>query len=103
MPPDYAAGEVPIHTETQLLEITREEGFDFEYVVRASPDDWARYEADNWYGLIRWIEENPDHPERQEVIEHLRKIQDEYLGYGREYYGWAMYVLAPAVDGGHRG
>jgi SAM-dependent methyltransferase len=95
MPPDYARRERSVHTEPELLQITREEGFDFEYVVRASHDDWDRYEADNWHGLIRWIEENPDHPQRAEVIEHLHKIQDEYLGVGREYLGWAMYVLAP--------
>lgn len=52
-----------------------------------------RYEADNWYGLIRWLEENPEH---QEVIDHLHKTQDEYLRYIREYMGWAIYVLNPA-------
>ena len=83
------------HTEYELLQITREEGFDLEYVVRASHDDWDRYETGNWYGLIRWIEENPDHPERQDVIDHLHKAQDEYLRYGREYLGWAMYILNP--------
>jgi ubiquinone/menaquinone biosynthesis C-methylase UbiE len=97
VPATYAARENSIHNESELLQIAREEGFDFEYVVRASHDDWDRYEADNWHGLIRWIEENPDHPEREEVIRHLHKIQDEYLVYGREYLGWAMYVLAPQL------
>lgn len=95
VPPEYAGRETSVHSEYELLQITREEGFDFEYVVRASHDDWDRYEADNWHGLIRWIEENPDNPEHEEVIKHLRKIQDEYLNCGREYMGWAMYVLAP--------
>lgn len=95
IPSEYAQAEQAVHTEYKLLQITREEGFDFEYVVRASHDDWDRYEADNWYGLMRWIEENPKHPERKEVIEHLHKCQDEYLRYGREYLGWAMYILNP--------
>jgi SAM-dependent methyltransferase len=95
IPPRYAAQEAAVHTESELLRIAREEGFDFEYVIRASHDDWDRYEADNWHGLIRWLEENPDHPEREEVLGHLRKQQDEYVTYGREYLGWAMYVLAP--------
>jgi SAM-dependent methyltransferase len=95
VPPQYAAQESSVHSELELLRIAREEGFDFEYVIRASHDDWDRYEADNWHGLIRWLEENPDHPERGEVVEHLQKSQDEYLRYGREYLGWAMYVLAP--------
>jgi hypothetical protein len=44
----------------------------------------------NW-----WIEGNPDHPEREEVVRHLHKSQEEYLSYGRQYLGWAMFVLAP--------
>jgi SAM-dependent methyltransferase len=95
VPEEYAAQISPVHTEFELMQIAREEGFDFEYVVRASHDDWDRYEADNWHGLIRWIEENPDHPELEDVIKHLHKDQDEYLKFGREYLGWAMYVLAP--------
>lgn len=94
VPSEYTEQQA-VHTEYELLQITREEGFDLEYVVRASHDDWDRYEAGDWYGLIRWIEENPDHPERQDVIDHLHKAQDEYLRYGREYLGWAMYVLNP--------
>jgi len=94
VPSEYAEQQT-FHTEYELLQITREEGFDLEYVVRASHDDWDRYEAGKWYGLIRWIEENPDHPERQDVIDYLHKAQDEYLRYEREYLGWAMYVLNP--------
>jgi len=31
------------------------------------------------------------------VIDHLHKVQDDYLTYGRAYLGWAMYVLAPVL------
>ena len=82
-------------SEYELVKVAREEGFDFQHMVRASHDDWDRYEAGNWYGLAKWIEENPDHPERQEVIDHLHKVQDEYLRWGREYCGWAVYTLTP--------
>jgi hypothetical protein len=63
--------------------------------VRASHDDWDTYEAGNWYGLSRLIEENPAHPERQDVIDHLHESQSEYFRYGREYFGWAIYLLTP--------
>ena len=97
VPPVYARGEIKnVHTELELWQITREEGFDIEYVVRASHDDWDRYESDNWYGLIRWIEENPNHPEREQVISHLHQDQEEYFRYGREYMDWAIYVLVPS-------
>ncbi len=95
VPQEFLQQIEDVHTEYQLLQIARQEGFDFEYMVRASHDDWDRYESGNWYGLMRWLEENPEHPERQQVIEHLRSSQEEYLRYGREYLGWAIYVLNP--------
>ena len=95
VPPDLAQAQTEIHSETWLLRVTREERFDIQYVVRASHDDWDRYEAGNWDGLLRWIEENPAHPERQQVIDHLHESQDEYFTYGREYFGWALYLLNP--------
>jgi ubiquinone/menaquinone biosynthesis C-methylase UbiE len=95
VPPEYAQRETSAHTETELLRITREEGFEIEYVIRAGHDDWDRYSSDNWYGLLRWLEENPSHPDRQQVFEHLRRTQDDYFRYERPYMGWAMYVLSP--------
>jgi SAM-dependent methyltransferase len=77
VPPEYASTE-KFHFEHELLNIAHQEGFDFEYMVRANHDDWDNYEAVNWYGLVRWIEENSDHPERQQVIDHLHKYQEEY-------------------------
>jgi SAM-dependent methyltransferase len=93
--PRYRAQEPSVHSELELLQIAHQEELEFEYVVRASQDDWDTYEAGNWHGLIRWLEDNPEHPEREFVLEHLHKIQDDYLTYGRPYLGWAMYVLAP--------
>ena len=95
VPQEYAASEPEIHAEDRLLDWARDEGFDIEYVVRASQDDWDRYEAENWRGLLAWLAENPTHPERHEVVDHLRKSQEEYFRYMRQYVGWAMYVLLP--------
>ena len=84
-----------IHSEIELLKIAREEGYDFEYLVRSSQDDWDRYEASNWYSLTQWLADNPDHPEKKEVIDWMHDMQDEYLRYGREYCGFAVYILNP--------
>ncbi len=95
VPPELAQSQTEFHSESWLLQTSWEAGLDVEYVVRASHDDWDTYEASNWYGLLRWIEENPAHPERQEVIESLHESQAEYFRYGREYFGWALYLLTP--------
>jgi len=101
VPPEYAQRETTVLPEPELLRITREEGFDVECVVRSSHDDWDRYRSDNWHGLVRWLEENPGHPEREQVYKYLRDSQDEYFRFGREYFGWAMYALAPGQEAKH--
>lgn len=83
------------HFERDLLNISWDEGFEIEYVVRASQEDWDHYESENWKGLLTWIRDNPDHPDKQQVVDHLHHNQDEYFQYGREYYGWAVYILTP--------
>jgi len=95
VPSELAQSQSDFHSESWLLRTTWEAGLELEYVVRASHDDWDAYEAGNWYGLSRWIEDNPEHPERQEVIDYLHESQGEYFRYGREYFGWALYLLTP--------
>jgi SAM-dependent methyltransferase len=95
VPPGFAH-EQNFPTEAAILRLTRQEGFEIEAVARASHDDWDRYESDNWIGLLRWIEENPAHPERAQVIDHLRARQHEYFTAGRKYLGWAIFLLTPA-------
>ncbi len=96
VPGDFRAAQTEIHEETQLLDWAHEAGYEFEYVLHSNRDEWDRYEASNWLGLVDWIETNPTHPERQQVIDHLHESQAEYLRYGSRYFGWGLYVLAPA-------
>lgn len=93
VPQDLVKFEGDLHTEHQILEISREEKFNVEFVVRANRDDWDRFVSSNWYGLIRWIDENPTHPERHYVIDYLNRKQDTYFRYQKEYEGWAIYIL----------
>ena len=89
------ASKEPFFTERELLEIARKQGFDFEYMFRASRDDLDAYESRLWKGYLDWLEVNPDHPDREQVIEHLHKIQNNYFEFDRDNFGWAIYVLNP--------
>jgi len=93
--PEYAQKQTFTHTEFELTRITRDEGFELEYIIRSSPDDWDRYLSDSWYSLLNWLEENPTHPDREQVFNHFRTDQDDYLQFQHKYMGWAMYCLAP--------
>ena len=96
VPDDFRAAQTYITTEAELLRMAHQEGYEFEYVLHSNHDEWDRYEADNWVGFIHWIEANPQHPERQQVIDSLHESQEEYLRHGRMYFGWAIYVLTPS-------
>lgn len=95
VPQAYADTIPEVLTEIELLEAVHRAGLELEYVVRSSRDEWDAYEAGNWHGLLAWLRENPDHPERADVVRRLREVQDEYLRYGRQHLGWAVYVLTP--------
>jgi ubiquinone/menaquinone biosynthesis C-methylase UbiE len=95
VPKEYKEENQEVLSEYELLKFTREEGFDIQYMLRASHEDWDWYETSNWLGLTKWLEKNPDHPEVKEVIDWFYKIQNDYFKYGREYLGFAVYVLNP--------
>jgi SAM-dependent methyltransferase len=96
-PPDFAREWPEVLTEYEILQTVREAGFDLAAVIRASVEDWDRYESGIWGSIRAWLSDNPDHPERDGLIEYLRRIQEEYFGYGREFMGWAIYVLVPGL------
>lgn len=87
-----------MHTEHELLGLARAGRYDFDTIVRSSLDDWDRYETGNWHGLQKWLEENPRHPDRKQVIDWLHKNQEEYIRWGREYLGWAIYIMCPLAQ-----
>jgi len=98
VPPDFARAWPDVYTGYEILTIAREAGFDLAAIIRADENDWDAYESGIWQCCLKWLESNPDHPDRDDFAGYLRRIQEEYLGYGREYMDWAMFVLVPAVD-----
>ncbi|MBP1930005.1 hypothetical protein J2741_002601 [Methanolinea mesophila] len=98
VPPDFAREWPDVCTGYEQIRLAREAGFDCTYLVRASEEDWDRYETGIWQACAGWIEKNPEHPDREEVLEYLHHIQDEYAGYGQEHIGWIMYLLEPAIE-----
>jgi SAM-dependent methyltransferase len=92
VPKDLMEG-FTIYYEPELLEMARAEGFTFEYLIRSSEEEWARYNAANWRGLVAWLKENANHPDYDQVRRWLDKEQDTYIRWWREYMSWALYIL----------
>ncbi|RXE56796.1 methyltransferase type 12 [Methanoculleus taiwanensis] len=97
VPAEFAREWSSVPTEYEILGTARDAGLDLAAVLRASEDDWDRYESGIWQSLLAWLSANPDHPEREEIAGYFRRLQEEYFGYGREYMGWAIYVFVPGI------
>jgi hypothetical protein len=93
VPPEVAARESGIGPESAIYAQAREAGCEVMYARHSSHDDWDNYITEDWRGLSDWLDENSGHSDYAEVLKHLRDSQDEYAAYGREQYGWALYVL----------
>jgi SAM-dependent methyltransferase len=93
-PPEFARDFPDCLTEYELLGIVREKGFSLAGIVRSGEAEFDAYEGALWTGCRSVLARNPAD---DEVRAYLSCIQDEYLGYGREFVGWAMYVLSGPV------
>ncbi|MBN1193977.1 MAG: class I SAM-dependent methyltransferase [Methanomicrobiaceae archaeon] len=98
--PEFAREWPDILTEYELLGLMRAEECTLTGIVRSGEDDWDRYESAIWQACERWLSIHPTDSHREAVREYRDRIQEEYLGYGRELVGWAMYLLATTSDAG---
>ncbi|MDD4127398.1 MAG: methyltransferase type 12, partial [Methanomicrobium sp.] len=65
----------------------------------ANDDDWDVYESGIWRNCLEWLsnDENKNNSGSDDLLNYYRRIQEEYLAYGREYTGWAMYLITPSI------
>ena len=77
--------------------LDRIESVDLELVemVLANQDSWDRYEASQWRTIDAWLRENPDDPDHAAMRDFMVKGRRTYLTYGRQYFGWGVFVLRP--------
>jgi hypothetical protein len=63
-----------------------------EGLVASSEDDWDTYESLHWRALEGWLAANGDDPDAPRIRELHERYRDEYLSWGRELLGWAIFV-----------
>ncbi len=97
-PPEaaYAAWGVKPDDYTSLagtLDRMESAGFELLEMVLADQNSWDRYEASQWFTLSDWLRANPDDPDTPELRTWLANNRRAYLEYGRDYFGWGVFVL----------
>ena len=60
----------------------------------SSGDDWDRYETFQWRAAARYAATDPADPDVPELLDRVAHSRHEYLTWGRETLGWALYLFA---------
>jgi len=76
-----------------LLEGAQRAGYEPVEMIRASDDDWDRYEAKQWKTVDRYLRNNPEDPDREDLYRWIDDGRSVYLEYGRRYLGWGAFVF----------
>jgi hypothetical protein len=71
----------------------KEFGLELAYTLVSNQDDWDQYEGLQWYAAEAWASEHRDDPDVKEVLKRVRENREMYLRWGRETFGWAIYVF----------
>ena len=79
----------------QILEIFEESETRLVEMIISTNTDWDRYESKHWWVFDRWIRENPDDPEYDQVVAFAKKTRLDYFRYIRPLCDWGVFVLRP--------
>ena len=63
------------------------------YTMVSNQDDWDRYETLQWYATERYARDNPDDPDVSEILARVAHGRTNYLRWGRDTLGWALYLF----------
>ena len=75
------------------MQLGKEFGLELAYTLVSNQDDWDQYEGLQWYAAEEWASEHRDDPDVKEVLKRVRENREMYLRWGREMFGWAIYVF----------
>jgi SAM-dependent methyltransferase len=60
-------------------------------------DEWDRYETLQWRAAAMYAAAHRDDPDVPELLERVARSRHEYLHWGRDTLGWALYLFARPV------
>ena len=80
------------------IDSAEKEGLNCIYTLVSSHDDWDHYETLQWWSVYDYVALNPDDSDNSELLEKIEKAKTEYLLYGRDTLGWAIYIFKKQLE-----
>ncbi|MHB8624576.1 MAG: SAM-dependent methyltransferase [Aggregatilineales bacterium] len=68
-------------------------GLELVEMVLASPDNWDRYVAAQWWTVNEWAKNNAGDPNSPVIHEWIAHSRRDYLAYERQHLGWGVFVI----------
>ena len=68
------------------------------YAIDSTLDEWDRYEALQWYAAEDYALTHPRDPDVPELLERVRQAKHDYLRWGRDSVGWALYLYRKSAS-----
>jgi SAM-dependent methyltransferase len=76
-----------------ILEIFEDSGTHLVEMVLATDTDWDRYQSKHWWAFERWMRDNANDPEFDELVAFAQKSRLDYFRYERPLCDWGVFVL----------
>jgi SAM-dependent methyltransferase len=80
-------------THAGNVAIGESEGLVPHLALVSSAEDWDRYETLQWRAAARHATDHPDDPDLPDLLVRVARARHEYLTWGRETLGWALYLF----------
>ncbi|MGD8683249.1 MAG: class I SAM-dependent methyltransferase [Chloroflexota bacterium] len=63
------------------------------YTIVSTLDEWDRYVGLRWLAAEDYAQAHPQDPDAPELLERVRHEKQDYLRWGRDTLGWALYLF----------
>ena len=84
-------------THHENMKVGQELGLKLVYTLVSNQDDWDKYEGLQWYAANEWASKNSDDADVEEVMKRVHENRENYLRWGRETLGWAIYLFKKTI------
>ena len=90
-PAVYTHQHLPLDP-VESLGVVQRHGAEVSALISASDADFERYASHHRHTTLRWTRENPNHPDREDVLNKSRDDWNYYLRTIRPLLGWTIIV-----------
>jgi SAM-dependent methyltransferase len=92
LPEDYPDRDEPFTSLEGTVAIMESGSLRVVSVIASSEDDFDRYDTLHWRAVEEWLADSSEDPDADEIRSRHEGYKRNYLRFGREYLGWAIFV-----------